>query len=234
MSESLESKQVIAATRPIEPVVAMPRFAVDFSPELVCATRPDNALAAAVYRIRSALFLAHKGKTGPLMIAIVGAQRGEGRTVLAANLAIAYAQVGARTVLIDGDMAHGRLHSLFQVRNEGGLARALASRTEVDEGMPVLKDHDLVLIPSGATGGQQQPLSPSRLKAVIARLALKSDVIVIDTPAWSVGADAQIFAAETGLALAVTRLHKGTRDGYQSLLQALAQGGTSVFAVPFN
>ncbi|MGJ7522948.1 CpsD/CapB family tyrosine-protein kinase [Variovorax sp. LT1P1] len=222
----------VQSPAPLHP--AKPRPIGDLSQELVCATQPGHPMAAAIYRIRTSLFLAHKDRPGPLMVAVVGAERGEGRTVLAANLAIAYAQVGARTVLIDGDMRHGRLHSLFNVGNEGGLARALTGRIAIDEGMPVLMDHDLVLIPAGAAADRQEMLSPTRFKTVVSRLALRADVIVVDTPAWSAGADAQLIAAETGMALLVSRIGQGSKAELRSLIDALAQAGTTTFAVPIH
>ncbi|MDB5826420.1 MAG: putative non-specific protein-tyrosine kinase EpsG-like protein [Variovorax sp.] len=204
------------------------------SPELVCAVLPDHPFATTVFRMRTALFLAHKKKTGPLMVAVVGAERGEGRSLLAANLAVAFAQVGARTIMVDGDMRHPRVHSLFNIANEGGLATALLGDDAYDDGVPVLAFEALGVMPAGGAANPQKLLSPVRFRSVMARLTPKNDVIVVDSPAWSSGSDAQLIAAETGLALLVTRMHTASRANVQALAQALVRNGTTTLAVPFN
>lgn len=202
--------------------------------ELVCVGQPSHPLAIAVYRIRTALFQAHRYKQAPLRIAIVGAERGEGRTFLAANLAVAFAQVGARTLLVDGDLRHGRLHALFNISNDRGMALALQGPSDIDRGIAVLAQDPLAVMPVEAEENLQQSMSPARFKSLVSRLARNQDVLIFDTPAWSESADAQLVAAESDFALVVARMHKGSKTQLQSLNQALARCGTTTMAVPFG
>ncbi|CAN5175330.1 hypothetical protein BH10PSE17_BH10PSE17_05670 [soil metagenome] len=204
------------------------------SPELVCAMQPDHPVASAIYRIRTALLLGHKNKSGTLKIAIVGAERGEGRTLLAANLAIAFAQLNARTVLIDADMREGRLHTLFHLPNEGGLARALVQHGEFTGATLVDGFGPLAVMTAGFAPRPEQLLSMSRLHLVMERLSQETDVVIVDTPAWSIGADARVIAAEAGMALLVTRMHAASKSNLLELANALAQDGTVMLAVPFD
>src|SRR5207248_4689318 len=61
----------------------------------------------------------------PKVIAISSPGPGEGKTTVACNLAIAYAEINWRVLLIDGDMRRPRLHQIFGVENEKGLATLL-------------------------------------------------------------------------------------------------------------
>lgn len=202
--------------------------------ELVCVGQPSHPLATAIYRIRTALFQAHRDKQAPLRIAVVGAERGEGRTFLAANLAVAFAQVGARTLLVDGDLRHGRLHALFNISNDRGMALALQGPSDIDQGIAVLAQDPLAVMPVEAEENLQQSMSPARFKTLVSRLARNQDVLIFDTPAWSESADAELVAAESDFALVVARMHKGSKTNLQSLTQALARSGTTPMAVPFG
>ncbi|MFY8043907.1 MAG: chain length determinant protein tyrosine kinase EpsG, partial [Rhodoferax sp.] len=68
---------------------------------------------------------------GHAMLAIVGAGRAEGGSYLAANLAIVFAQMGERTLLIDADMRAPRQHTLFNLNNQLGFSSLLAGRAAV-------------------------------------------------------------------------------------------------------
>lgn len=204
------------------------------SPELVCATAPDNPFATAVYRIRTALALAHRGRRDALVVAIVGTERGEGRTTLAANLAVAFAQMQVRTVLVDADMRHGRLHSMFGLEPTSSLAGALGVHASADVEPPTSASAQdtLSVMSAGSSPNPQALLSTVRFKAVLSNLARRNDVLIFDTPCWTDGADAQLIAAETGLALVCTRFETASKARVQSMVRALARDGVKVLGVP--
>ena len=63
------------------------------------------------------------------MLTLLGAERGEGRSYLAANLAIVFSQLGERTLLVDADMREPRQHFLFYLKNRIGFSTLLAGRS---------------------------------------------------------------------------------------------------------
>ena len=63
------------------------------------------------------------------VLTIVGAERGEGRTYLAANLAIVFSQLGERTLLVDADLREPSQHYLFHLENQLGFSTLLAGRS---------------------------------------------------------------------------------------------------------
>src|SRR6185295_31397 len=118
------------------------------------------------------------------VLTIVGTERGEGRSHLAANLAVVFSQLGERTLLIDADMRHPRQHELFKLPNKSGLSSMLAGRTERNEAQRIPAFLDLSVLPSGAT-----PPNPVELLGrpvftqMIEDYAGEYDVILLDTPA---------------------------------------------------
>ena len=89
-------------------------------PELVAAFEPDSPRVEALRKLRSQLVLRRMARPLQKTVAIVGASRGEGRSWLAANLAVVFSQLGERTLLIDGDLRFPRQQSLFRMSPAGG------------------------------------------------------------------------------------------------------------------
>jgi Mrp family chromosome partitioning ATPase len=117
-------------------------------------------------------------------LAIVSPGREEGRTYLAANLAVVFSQLGERTLLIDADMRHPRQHVLFGLPNRGGLSSLLAGRAGADVIELVAPLTNLSVLPAGP-----QPPNPQELlgrpvfQNFLAELDKEFDVVIIDTPA---------------------------------------------------
>ena len=96
------------------------------SDEVVVAYRPFSAEGERLRSLRSQLQLRWFDEAGKrTALAIVGTRRGEGRSHLAANLAVTFAQAGERTLLIDGDLRTPRQHKLFKIENQMGLSNLL-------------------------------------------------------------------------------------------------------------
>ena len=91
------------------------------------------------------------------MLTIVGAERGEGRTYLAANLAIVFSQLGERTLLVDADLREPRQHFLFHLENQVGFSTLLAGRSREEAIVRIPDLAGLSVLPAGPT-----PPNPAR------------------------------------------------------------------------
>lgn len=140
-------------------------------------------------------------------LAIVSAERGDGRSYITANLAVSFSQLGQKTLLIDADMRNPNQHALFGLGDRNGLSAVLAGRVE----LPSVIQHvpgllGLSVLPAGA-----MPPNPLELLArppfsqLMIELATQFDVILLDTPSTSECADAQTIAVRAGAALIVAR-----------------------------
>jgi Mrp family chromosome partitioning ATPase len=92
------------------------------SPRLVAAFHPASAQGDTLRAIRSQLLLRWFG-TGQHALAIGGVGMGDAGSVLAANLALVFAQLGQRTLLVDTNMRHGVQHALFGLQAQVGPVR---------------------------------------------------------------------------------------------------------------
>jgi chain length determinant protein tyrosine kinase EpsG len=157
------------------------------APEVLAAHAPFTAQAEMLRALRSQLMLrwfytapAHKS------LAIVSAERREGRSFIAANLAVVFAQLGERTLLIDADMRNPRQHLLFGIENRLGLSAVLAGRggPDVVQRIPALGR--LSVLPAGAPPpNPQELLTRPHFTQLLQQLAPQVDVILLDSPATS-------------------------------------------------
>ena len=99
-------------------------------PQLIIAHEPDNPRSEHLRALRTELLLLNEGTRGANIVAILSAGAGEGRSQLAAELAIAFAQLGRRTLLVDADMRNPRQHIFVRLHER---VRALKSDSQLRE-----------------------------------------------------------------------------------------------------
>lgn len=178
------------------------------STELVTAYQSQSPQVEALRSLRSQLMLRWFGGNngGTKAIAVVSPGQGEGRSYLAANLAVVCSQLGESTLLIDADMRNGRQHQLFHVENYSGLSSVLSGRSQT---APVLRLADLeslsILTAGPVPPNPQELLGRDVFSRLMERFAKMFDVIIIDTPAGTTFADAQTICARAGGALLLAR-----------------------------
>ncbi|MCE4557834.1 polysaccharide biosynthesis tyrosine autokinase [Roseateles cellulosilyticus] len=187
------------------------------NPELVVLNQPFGVQAESVRAIRSQLMMRLFNDAQPRRaVAVISPDVGDGKTFFAANLAVALAQLGGRTLLVDADMRSPRLHQVFGLDNKVGLSGILSGRAESQVIRQIPSVPSLFVLPVGAT-----PPNPVELVErpafglLIRELVAKFDHVVVDTPAAQLGSDAAVIAARSGAALVVARRNS-------SRLQALA------------
>ena len=158
------------------------------------------------------LSVANASVGGRVSVAISSPSPGEGKSLVAANLALSFADAGLRTVLVDGDTRRGALHEIFGLEGTPGLTDYLAGAASFDEVVRSTSQASLNVIPCG-TRKRRSPelLSSSRLPALVAELRVNHEVVIFDTPPLAAGVDAYSIAAATGGLLVVLRVGKTTR-----------------------
>ncbi|WP_241674589.1 chain length determinant protein tyrosine kinase EpsG [Candidatus Methylobacter oryzae] len=201
-----------------------------FSQELVAAYQPMSPQVEALRAVRGQLMLrwftdVHKTLT------LVSLGRGEGRSLMAANLAIVFSQLGERTLLIDADLRQPRQHTLFKLQSVYGLSDVLAGRADLTVITRIPAFRDLSILPAGTVPPNPVELISRGLKSCLRELQAQFDVILIDTPPAEQAIDAQIVAANCGGALLVVRQHKTRMNDLELLKDALHDTGSQCLGV---
>ena len=214
----------------------VPGEARGLSDEIVAAYQPFSSRVEQLRAIRSQLMLRWFDRAEERQVlTIVGAERGEGRSYLAANLAVVFAQLGERTLLIDADMRMPRQHQLFSLENRIGLLDH-ARRPPARGGD---RPHSRPRRPVGAArradaAEPARAAQPPQLRGVHDRRARPYDVVIVDTPAMTVGEDAAMIAVRTGAALAVARSGSTRVAAFTDLVQGLMDAGVAVVGSVLN
>jgi len=206
------------------------------SDEIVAAYQPFSSRVEQLRAIRSQLMLRWFDRAEERQVlTIVGAERGEGRTYLAANLAVVFAQLGERTLLIDADMRMPRQHLLFSLENRTGFSTMLAGRLREEAIVRIPDLAGLSVLPAGPTPPNPLELL-NRLNFEEFMIGVRGlyDVVIVDTPAMTVGEDAAMIAVKTGAALAVARNGSTRVAAFTDLVQGLMDAGVAVVGSVLN
>lgn len=186
--------------------------------ELIAQRTPKSPIAEVFRTLRTNIQFMNSKKTLKTLL-VTSTMPGEGKSWVAANLAITFAQAGKKVVIIDADMRKGRQHTMFNVENRMGLSNFLSGIDEMgrNENLDVLKYiratevQNLFLMPAGNV-----PPNPSELLAseitinMIEKLKEVFDFVVFDgTPSLLV-TDALIVARLVDSTIIVTE-HNGTK-----------------------
>jgi protein-tyrosine kinase len=169
------------------------------------------------------------------MLAVVSPGPGEGRSYVTANLAVVFAQLGQRTLLVDADLRAPRQHRIFNVTDRIGLSSILAGRADSGAVVPVPEFGTLSLLPAGACPpNPQELLLRPAFAALLEELASAFDVILLDTPPGRLYADAQSLAFRVGSVMVLARKDHTRFADTASVIRVLSDTGASVVGTLLN
>ena len=204
--------------------------------ELITAIDPFSDESEMFRDVRSQLLMGVMGADQPRRaLAVMSPNVGDGKSFFAANVAIAFSQLGGRTLLIDADMRTPRQQELFGVDMRSGLSNILAGRAEADVIHEVAALPGLYLLPVGTI-----PPNPLELfqrptfRLLLQEVCAKFDHVIVDTPAASHGADARVLAAMCGAALVIGRRNTSRMGAIQQLVQQIAKTHAKFAGVIIN
>ncbi|MGI8510466.1 MAG: GumC family protein [Gemmatimonadaceae bacterium] len=151
--------------------------------------------------------LHHAFDAPPVMVTISSPGVGDGKSMVSSNLALSFAEAGFRTLLIDGDIRRGKLHSVFGLDRRPGLLDYLAGDVDIARIMREVPVHgSLTLIPSG-TRRHRGPelLTSARLTTLLDTVRPRFDVILVDSAPLAAGVDAYALGVATQNLMLVMR-----------------------------
>jgi receptor protein-tyrosine kinase len=230
----LAKRELVPVPPPSEAELAFSKN-FEVSREVVAAHDPFSPQVEALRTVRAALMLRWmEHEPGRKALAVLSAARKEGRSFVAANLAVAFAQIGVRTLLVDADLRASRQHELFGLDNGAGLGAVLAGQAAAHE---VLRQPlpNLLVLPAGPL-----PPSPQDLLArpgfaqLLQQLAAQADLVLLDTPPFGMSADAQTIAVRAGAALIVVRKNSSRMWRVQGVSASVVQAKTTIVGAVLN
>ncbi|MBP1745380.1 MAG: putative exopolysaccharide biosynthesis protein, partial [Firmicutes bacterium] len=162
--------------------------------ELITINNPLSPVAEAYRTLRTNIQFSSIDKKVQV-IAVTSSGPGEGKSTIAANLAVVTAQAGKKTLLIDCDQRKPRQHKVFGLSNEYGLSNLLAEEASFAAVVQKSGVDNLLLLTSGTKPpNPSELLASSKMKNFIHSLRGQLDFIIIDTPPLLMVTDAQLLS----------------------------------------
>jgi capsular exopolysaccharide synthesis family protein len=201
--------------------------------ELVVFTNPRSPNAEAFRMLASNIRLACLDRQHQTLL-ITSAHDGEGKSISAANLAIALAQTGLQVILIDADLYFPRLHELFKLEQGDGLVEALLDghiegrlkHTKIP-GLNIVTSGQLPANPIGILG------SPS-MKNLVDQLSENADIVIIDSAPVLAVADVRVLASTIDNVLLVFKAGKTLGQAVRDAVESLRQVQVNILGVFLN
>ena len=189
---------------------------------LVAALAPQS-LAAEQYRsLRTRIKRAENGRAVRAIV-VTSPNKGDGKSLTAANLAITMAQeFQQRVLLMDADLRRPSVHRLFGVPEGPGLVDVLKGAVELSQAMVELPDHHLTLLPAGSTAMHPgELLGSAMMRRVLDTLRTRFDRVLIDMPPVAPLADLHIVAPMVDGVLMIVRAGVTPKPAIEGALSGL-------------
>jgi capsular exopolysaccharide synthesis family protein len=141
-----------------------------------------------------------------VMVTVTSPSSHDGKSLIASNLALSFAEGGWRTVLVDGDLRRGQLNATFDLPSGPGLVEYLEGTSLLGEVVQPTAHDNLSLVATG-TRHRRGPelLATPRMKQIVAALAAEFDAVIVDSPPLSAGTDAYALGTATTNVVLVMR-----------------------------
>lgn len=172
----------------------------------------------------------HKIKT----IVVTSSEVGEGKSTTASNLAISFAQIGKKTILIDCDLRKPSIHKLFEVSNIKGLSEALIGDKELDECIYSFNENLDILTSGHIPPNPSEMISSIRMEKLLKELSLSYDYIIVDSAPIQAVTDAQILSVKADGTIMVVRAEKTKKDSILSSKNLLEKVGANIIGIVLN
>lgn len=202
---------------------------------LVTLLYPRAAVAESFRSLRTSLQFASIDQDVQTLL-VTSPLPGDGKTTIAANLAVAFALAGRRTILVDADLRRPTVHQVFGLSGESGLTNLLRSDpTRVSQELRATEVPNLQILPCGAIPpNPAEILGSQRMGAVLDGLRSVADIVVLDSAPLQVVTDASVLAARVDATLVVAMSGSTSRGALRRGTESLRRSHAHIVGVVLN
>ncbi len=168
-------------------------------------------------------------------IMVTSTTPGEGKSVTAANLAIAMALDGKKVILVDADLRRPTVHEKFGIRNTPGLTNVLVGAMPIEKALQDTDIPNLKILASGPIPPNPAELLNSRaMELAQEQLKERADIVILDSPPCLSVADAQVLAATVDGLIYVVQLGSTKKSALRHGNELLRQAHAKILGVVYN
>ncbi|MCI0398626.1 MAG: polysaccharide biosynthesis tyrosine autokinase, partial [Chloroflexi bacterium] len=214
LDDTIKSPDDIEKLSGLPTLSGIARLKLTNSPDcLITLNKPRSPVAEAFRGLRTAIQFSNVDKSNRIIV-VTSANQAEGKSLVAANLAIVMAQAGHSTLLLDADLRRPVQHRLFDLDRNRGLTNLLLTLEQDSAGQlerrgledyiqPVAKSGLYVLTSGPVPPNPSELLGSAKMKAVLATLSTRFTYIILDTPPVLAVTDAVVLSTEVDSAMLI-------------------------------
>jgi capsular exopolysaccharide synthesis family protein len=197
-----------------------------------------SLLADSFRGVVASILFAFSNGARPRVLVITSAGASEGKTTASSNLAQAMAQINSKVLLIDADLRKPRVHKIFGLKNEGGLANLLKepvlNEKEANRLIRPTEIDNLDILTSGSADSAPNLFFSNSMSPLINHYKKHYDTVIIDTPPMLLVPDARMLGPIADAVVLIVRAGQTTRDAALAVYQRLTSDRTQVLGVVLN
>ncbi|GGA98317.1 polysaccharide biosynthesis tyrosine autokinase [Macrococcus hajekii] len=202
--------------------------------QLIVHNDPKSPISEQYRTIRTNIIFSAVDKEMKTILLTSGAPNA-GKSTTAANVAIAFAQTGKKTLLIDCDLRRPTMHYTFETTNTNGLSSAIVNDINIQELIELTDIHNLHLLTAGPIPPNPAELLQSfKMKNLMKTLEANFDFIIVDTPPALSVADASILSDIVDGVLIVTNTKTNSRDELRKTKESLQKANANILGIVLN
>ena len=202
--------------------------------ELITLVNPKSPISEQYRTIRTNLEFTSIGQKLQ-MITVTSASNGEGKSTTAANLAVVYAQLGKRVLLIDCDLRKPTAHFTFKTSAHAGLSTILVGRIPLDRAIQKTEVARLSILAAGPVPPNPTELVASeRMTELLEDVRRDYDIVILDAPPMMQVADARLLANVSDGTILVIGCENSDRQLVLKAKEQLERTGTHMLGLVLN
>ena len=197
------------------------------------AKRVPFAVVEAYKTIRTNILFLIAQNNGKV-IALSSADAGEGKSTTSINLAVSFAQLNKKVLLVDADMRRSSIHKKLKLSNETGLSNILAGFTSLEEGTFKYTDYLDIITAGPIPPNPSELLSSTAFDNFVEKAKEKYDYVFIDTPPVNIVSDTLVLAPKTDGLIFLVRNGYTPHDEFSQALEAAKLANINVMGAIMN
>ncbi len=213
---------------------SIPRFTNDnLIPEVIVKDEPNSAVSEAFRMLETNLRVFNSEQLIKVIV-VSSAVPKEGKSTIAANLAVSMSQLGRKVLLVDADFRNPSQHKIWEIPNEAGLSHVLRRQSNLEMAVTEVVSNLEVLTAGELNNNPAALLGSSQMAVFVGQVAQKYDFVIIDTPPLTVAADATILGKVANGILFVVRPGVADADSLSLSKELLEKADQNVLGIAIN
>ena len=208
--------------------------------ELIAHRDPKSPVSETFRTLRTNIQFMNSNKKLETLL-VTSTMPGEGKSWVASNLAVTFAQAGKRVILIDADMRKGRQYSIFGILPRPGLSNYLSGMEDGENSMHwseyirTLEIPNLCVMPAGSIPpNPSELLVTTRMLDLIEDLKKQCDLIIIDSTPSKLVTDSVILSRIVDSTIVVTAHNQTQKDDLEKVVRDIKNVGGNIAGIVYN